>query len=111
MVKMTALCICFSVFCMAAGCGAQNNFAGHKGDVRVPGKTVSEVLKEHTRELMSVPGVIGTAEGLCDNRPCIKVYVDKRSPEIDEKIPHSIEGYPVEVEVTGKFHTMPNSRD
>jgi hypothetical protein len=40
-------------------------------------KTIVEVLKEHTEELMSLPGVVGTAQGLCDDKPCIKVYVYK----------------------------------
>jgi hypothetical protein len=109
MIKITALCICFTVFSLAAGCGAENGVIGRKGAVAVPEKTIEEVLKEHTGELMSVPGVVGTAEGLCDDRPCIKVYVVKRSPEIDNRIPDTLEGYPIKIEVTGEFRTMPES--
>jgi hypothetical protein len=90
---------------------AQSNITGQKGKVTVPEKTIREVLKEHTRELMSVPGVVGTAEGLCDDRPCIKVYVIKRSPEIDKQIPGTLEGYQVKVEVTGEFRTMPENQN
>jgi len=111
MIRIMALCICFAVFCLSACCGAESGFTGRKGEVTVPEKTVGEVLKEHTGELMSVPGVVGTAEGLCDDRPCIKVYVIKRSLEIDKKIPGTLEGYPVKIEVTGELRTMPENRN
>jgi hypothetical protein len=104
---MTAFCICFLVFCLVAGCGVENAPAGRRGEVTVPEKTIGKVLKEHTGELMSVPGVEGVAEGMCGSRPCIKVYVVKRSPEIEKKVPDTLEGYPVKIEVTGEIRTMP----
>lgn len=71
------------------------------------GRTIEEVLKAHTGELMSLPGVVGTAQGLCANQPCIKVYVEKMGAGTGEKIPDSIEGYPVEIEETGMFRALP----
>lgn len=70
-------------------------------------KAIDEVLKDHTEELMSLPGVIGTAQGLCDNNPCIKVYVIKKTPELDQKIPDNLEGYQVMVEETGEIKALP----
>ena len=74
-------------------------------------KTIEDVLKQHTDELMSIPGVVGTAQGLCDNKPCIKVYVIKRSMELEQKIPPVLEGYLVDVEETGEFHSLPKNQD
>lgn len=74
-------------------------------------KKIEQVLKEHTDELMSIPGVVGTAIGLCDERPCIKVYVVKKTPEIDQKIPDSLEGYPVMTEESGEFRKLIEDRD
>lgn len=73
----------------------------------MPAKTIEEVLREKTRGLMSLPGVVGTAQGLCEGHPCIKVYVARKSPELARKIPGFIEGYPVEVEVTGELLPFP----
>jgi len=73
----------------------------------MPGKTIQEVQKEHTNELMAVPGVVGTAIGACDEKPCIKVYVVKKTPELDRKIPDTLEGYPVMTEETGEFRRLP----
>lgn len=75
----------------------------------MPGKTIQEVQKEHTDELMAMPGVAGTAIGMCDERPCIKVYVVKKTPELDRKIPDTLEGYPVMTEETGEFRRLPEN--
>lgn len=73
-------------------------------------KTIEQALKEHTNELMSIPGVVGTAIGLCDERPCIKVYVTEKTPELERKIPSILEGYPVMVEESGEFRKLPQNR-
>lgn len=59
---------------------------------------------------MSLPGVVGTAQGRCDNKPCIKIYVIKRTPELDEKIPDILEGYPVIIEETGEIKALPENQ-
>ena len=40
-------------------------------------KSIEHVLKTHTPDLMSIPEVIGTAQGLCEGLPCIKIFVVK----------------------------------
>jgi hypothetical protein len=64
---------------------------------------IEEVLRANTPGWMAVPGVVGTGIGLCDSAPCIKVFAVERTAEIRERIPDSVEGYPVRVEVTGRF--------
>jgi hypothetical protein len=73
----------------------------------MPQKSIEVVLKEHTDELMALPGVVGTAQSLCDDKPCIKVYVDELTPELKGKIPKKIEGYAVDIEVTGEIRALP----
>lgn len=75
----------------------------------MPVKTIEAVLKEHTDELMAMPGVVGTAQGLCDNKSCIKVYVVALTPELEQKIPKNLEGYTVDIEVTGEFRALPKN--
>ncbi|NIO03134.1 MAG: hypothetical protein GTN74_00575 [Proteobacteria bacterium] len=60
---------------------------------------------------MSLPGVVGTAQGLCDDKPCINVFVIKKTLELDEKIPDSLDGYPVAIEETGEFRALPGDQD
>ncbi len=64
-------------------------------------KTIEAVLKEYTDRLMSLQGVVGTAQSECAGKPCIKVYVSKKTPDLLGQIPSDIEGFPVAVEETG----------
>ncbi len=73
-------------------------------------KPIEEVLKEYTSKLMSLPGVVGTAQGLCNGKPCIKVFVSKKTPKLERKIPKTLEGYPVVIQETGKFKALPDSK-
>ena len=69
----------------------------------MPSRTIEDVLKKYTSDLMAIPGVIGTGQGLCDGEPCIKVFLIKNTRESGDKIPKELEGFKVEVEETGKF--------
>lgn len=76
----------------------------------MPSRPIEEVLKEDSRYLMSIKGVVGTAQGLCDNRPCIKVFVIKKTAELEQKIPRVLDGYPVVIEESGEFHALPENK-
>ncbi len=59
---------------------------------------------------MSVSGVVGTGQGLCDDKPCIKIFVVKETPEMEQKIPRMLEGYPVVIEETGEIRAFPKRK-
>ena len=69
-------------------------------------RAIGEVLKAHTDVLMAIPGVVGTAQGLCNGKPCIKVYVIRKTPDLERRIPDNLEGHPVEIEETGEFKAL-----
>ena len=73
----------------------------------MPERTIEVVLKDHTDRLMALSGVVGTAQGLCDDRPCIKIYVAEMTSELERAIPDELEGYNVDIEVTGEFRALP----
>src|SRR5437870_11915035 len=64
-------------------------------------KTIEAVLAAHTDSLMALPGVVGTAIGLCDGAPCIRVFLADSGAAARRRIPEELEGYPGKVEVTG----------
>ena len=66
-----------------------------------PGSGIDQVLERVTGEWLAIPGVVGTGTGVCDGRPCLKVFVSERTREVEARIPPSAGGYPVRVEVTG----------
>lgn len=70
-------------------------------DSPLPPPTVAQVLERHTARLMSVAGVVGTAEGECAGRRCILVLVERLTPAMQKAIPSELEGIPVEIRETG----------
>jgi hypothetical protein len=67
----------------------------------VTARSIDEVLAAHTDSLMALPGVVGTAVGLCEGQRCIKVLLADASPDTKRRIPSRLEGYRVVVEVAG----------
>lgn len=67
----------------------------------VPARSIDEVLAAHTDSLLALPGVVGTAIASCDGERCIKVFLADSNSDTKARIPPSLEGYRVVVEVTG----------
>ena len=72
----------------------------------MPGKPIEAVLQEHTDKLMDLPGVVGTGLSQCQGEPCIKVFVAAKTPDLQAKIPTTLDGYQVVVEETGTFRAL-----
>ena len=72
----------------------------------MPERTIEQVQEEHTDDWMAIPGVEGTAIGLYEGKPCIKIFTSKKPHEIRAKIPSTVEGYPVIIEETGAFRAL-----
>jgi len=68
-------------------------------------RPIAEVLRDHTPELMALPGVIGTAQGAKDGMPVILVLVTTGS-DAGHRIPREIEGYPVVLQETGPVRAL-----
>ena len=68
-------------------------------------RPIGDVLRDHTPELMALPGVIGTGEGAKDGRPVILVIVATGSGA-GSRIPHEIEGYRVVLQETGPVRAL-----
>jgi len=69
-------------------------------------RTIDEVLREHTGELMAVPGVVGVAEGESHGKPCIRVFVVDSNSEALKLLPENLEGYLLNIEESGEFRAL-----
>ena len=108
--KMAALSIIFIVVAMSIAAFTNIKVQDSREKNTMIEKSIQKVLKKHTKELMSIPGVVGTAQGLCDDEPCIKVFVIKKTLELEEKIPAVLEDYPVMVEEIGEVRALPENQ-
>ena len=82
---------------------ANKTLQDSQGKNTMPEKTIEEVLKEHTDTLMAIEGVVGVGQGLCNDKDCIKVFVVKKTSELEQKIPDELDGIPVEIVESGEF--------
>jgi len=76
----------------------------------MPAKSIQDALAANNDSLMAMPGVVGTAIGLCDRVPCIRVFVADSASASRLRLAPTIEGYPVRVEVSGPFRARPPER-
>jgi hypothetical protein len=62
---------------------------------------LSEVVRRHTEQLMTLPAVVGVAEGRSDGHPCVVVLVERRRAEAVAAIPNLLDGFPTRIVETG----------
>ncbi len=110
-IKITAISISLIVIVVSVTYCSNKNVNDPQGKNTMTAQTIEDVLKKHTNELMSIPGVVGTAQGLCNGKPCIKVFVIKKTLELDKNIPGILEGYKVVVEETGEIRALPKDQE
>lgn len=66
------------------------------------------VQEAHNPRLLATPGVVGTAVGMTpDGKAAVKVFTEK----VGTRLPDSLDGVPVVVEVTGKFTALQLTTD
>ncbi len=87
------------------GCSYTGPSGLEKGQT-MPERTIEQVQEEHTDDWMAIPGVEGTAIGLFEGKPSIKIFASSNPQELRVKIPSNIEGYPVIIEETGEFRAL-----
>src|SRR5438874_12021668 len=95
-------CIYYFVLILALTIGCRQNMAQNSSPA--PKRDINAVLKDHQKELMAIPGVVGIYVGVLQDgkTPCLKVMLAK---EITPRaIPCDLEGYAV-IRQTGRAKT------
>ena len=98
-----AAAFCATLSCAGtAGGSSEDPENGAEGAV-IPDTSIIAAQEELTPTVMALPGVVGTAVGLCDDALCIKVYLAREDEELRDRIPETFRGFTVDVEVSGEF--------
>jgi hypothetical protein len=71
-----------------------------------PDQSLSLVIARNATTLMGIPGVVGVYEGETAGKPVLRVMVVARADSILSKLPRTLEGYEVEIEVGGPVQPM-----
>ena len=99
--KLTALGAALIICAGGVAACAESAASGRSEEQAMSNQTVETALRAHNEELMSLPGVVGTAQSLCAGQPCIKVFVAERTVELEQAIHRILAGVPVVIEATG----------
>jgi hypothetical protein len=82
-------------------------FAGCGETHREPTMTAAQAIELHADSLMAIPGVTGVYEGRTpQGKTVLRVMLLARSKDAEQRIPREIEGFPVEIEVSGEIEPM-----
>lgn len=72
--------------------------------------TIEQIKEKYESEMMAIAGVVGVGIGQCGDQACLKVYLEKPSPETEQKIPQQLDGFKVETEILGSVRALPHQR-
>ncbi len=111
---LTALLLWSAASCGGPGAGPAQGDASSAGETAstsptetiMPDSAIIAAQEELTQTVMALPGVTGTAVGLCDDTVCIKVYLARRDETLMEQIPETFQGFKVDVEVIGEIRPL-----
>jgi len=98
---------------LVAGCEGGGGSGGARdrkdgsGGADAPRITAARAIELHSDSLMAIPGVVGVYEGLsAGGETVLRVMLAQDSDSTRRRIPPRLEGYRVEVEVTGRIEPM-----
>ena len=108
---LTALLLWSAASCGGPGAGPARGDESSAGETAsaslteaiMPDSAIIAAQEELTKTVMALPGVAGTAVGLCGDAVCIKVYLVRRDEAVMEQIPETFLGLVVDIEVTGEI--------
>jgi hypothetical protein len=66
-------------------------------------RTIEQVLRAHTDDWMSIPGVVGTGIGERNGEPCLRIFVRRKTPRLLQKLPTAADGFVVDIVESGEF--------
>lgn len=99
-------CVIVAALIIISGLGCSRDRPRPEQAGRMAEKTIERVQEEHTSEWMTIPGVVGTAIGQCEGKPCILVLTASNTEQVRQQIPANVEGYPVAVRFVGEIRAL-----
>ncbi|WP_196510922.1 hypothetical protein [Nostoc sp. NZL] len=70
-------------------------------------QTIEQIKEQYESDLLSIDGVVGVGISECEDKPCIKVYLENESPNLKKQIPKQLDGFKVDTQVTGAIQALP----
>ena len=69
--------------------------------------SIEDIKKKYTQRLLAMPGVISVGIGKNpEGTPMIVIGLERPQPETQKKLPKTLEGYPLHIEIIGKIKAL-----
>lgn len=68
---------------------------------------IAQVIARNADSIMALTDVVAVSESRCNNQPCIKILLAAENADTRARLPETIEGIPVVIEVSGSFFANP----
>ena len=95
------ICLVVTALILLGGLGCKGHRAKLGQAQYMTGKTIQQVQEKHTGVWMAIPGVVGTAIGQCEGKPCVLVLTASNTEQLRKDIPVTFAGtdadYPLHV--------------
>ena len=104
-IRKSGLCFAVAAMLLSPACASRRQ---SPVDQKMARKDINAVLNENDEKIMAIPGVVGIYVGLMpdEKTPCLKVMVVKTTDDLKNRIPKSLEGYPVLLEESGVIRPL-----
>ncbi|WP_202985832.1 hypothetical protein [Nostoc sp. UIC 10630] len=70
-------------------------------------QTIEQVKEQYESDLLRINGVVGVGISEYEDKPCIKVYLENESLNVQKQIPKQLNGFKVDTQVTGSIQAQP----
>lgn len=88
-------------------CACQSTEKKSEKELVIPSAEVIRVMNRYADSLMAISGVTGVSVGADeDGLPLIMILIREESAELRALLPDSLEGYPVQVNVSGEIRPL-----
>lgn len=67
---------------------------------------LDRLLEVNRSRLLALPDVVGVGIGLCEDRPCIQVFVARQTPGIEERVGAILEDASFRIVVSGELRPL-----
>jgi len=71
-----------------------------------PPMSINTVIERRSAELLEIPGVVGVAQGEHEGHNVVQILVERRTPELMQKLPRTLDGYSVVVVESGEIRSQ-----
>jgi len=86
--------------------GLYDTNCGYDPNNVMAGRSIQEVLEQCSGGWMAIPGVVGTAVGELEGKPCIRILALRNSEELARRIPSQVAGFPVVITESGEIRAL-----